>query len=222
MKRNIFLASMVVAMTVLLSACGTPTALTSRTKQLDLSQKSVVLATLQLTREGDRKMPWPTRIQVVPIGPANGQGTETFAVDSEGMDYGDDGRQYLALLRLSLPPGRYSFGRLSGEISAFPLKGIVMAPLGLTFEVPARSVVYVGRMNAHMRTRKGDEPAAGPPIPLVNQTVLGISGSTFDVSVADESARDLALFRENFPVLQSTEIKILPLPTSQTAGRNTP
>ncbi|WP_198089118.1 hypothetical protein [Variovorax sp. E3] len=185
--------------------------MTSRTKQLDLSQKSVVLATLQLTREGDRKMPWPTRFQVVPLAPIAGQGSETFAVDSDGMDYGEDGRHYLVPLRLSLPPGKYAFTQVTGEISAFPLKGIVTAPLGLSFELPARSVVYVGRMNVHMRTRKDDgEPPAGAPFPIVNQSVLGITSSTFDVSVADESTRDLTLFRESFPVLEAMDIKVQP------------
>lgn len=62
-----------------------------------------------------------------------------------------------------------------------------------------------------MRTRKDDgEPPAGAPFPIVNQAVLGITSSTFDVSVADESTRDLTLFRESFPVLEAMDIKVQP------------
>ena len=197
---------------VLLTACGTPMGLTGKTKQLDVSQKSMVLATLALTRSDGRTMPWPKRVQVVATGAPNGSNIQTFAIDTEGMDYGEDNRHYVALLRIPLAPGKYTIGGVGGQISVFPMTGNWHVPLGLAFEVPAQSGVYLGRVAADMHPRKDAEFRAGPLIPLIDQAVLGISSSTFDVKVSDESATDLPLFVDAFAALRTQQIHTQILP----------
>lgn len=197
---------------VLLAACGTPMALTGKTKQLDVSQKSMVLASFALTRSDGRAMPWPKLVQVVDLGAPKGSRVQSFAVDTDGMAYGDDSRHYVALLRMSLAPGRYTLGGIGGQLSTFPLNGRWQIPLGLQFDVPAQSVVYLGRVSADMRPRKDTEFRAGSLIPLIDQALLGISSSTFDVTTTDMSAFDLPLFTEAFPALRGLQIKTQALP----------
>jgi hypothetical protein len=197
---------------MVLYGCAAPTALTSKTSKLDLSQKSIVLATIEITRESNRSMPWPTRLQVMSTGATGSREIQAFAVDSEGMEYGEDGRNYVSLVRLSLAPGKFHLAGLMGQISAFPFRGLFQAPLGLMFEVPSQSIIYLGRVKIHMRPRKDNEFRAGSLIPLIDQAVLGISTSTFDISTEDASAVDLTLFKEAFPVLRDAEVKVLSLP----------
>lgn len=197
------------ACAALSGACSTPMPLSSSTKSLDLSQQSIVLFILEQTRAHGRTMPWPRLVSVVDNSTGNAQ---LIKVDATFMDYGKDSRQYVTPLRLALKPGRYSLGAVHGTIQFFPLAGSFFTPLGLGFEVPARSVVYLGRVCAHMRPRTDNEYRAGSLIPLVSQAVLEISTSTFDVEVKDTSAFDLPLFRESFPVLASQDIKTQILP----------
>lgn len=197
------------ACAALLSACSTSMPLSSSTRSLDLSQQSIVLFTLEQTRADGRTMPWPRLVSVVDNSTGKAQ---LVKVDTTFMDYGKDSRQYVTPLRLALTPGRYSLGAVHGTIQFFPLAGSFLTPLGLGFEVPARSVVYLGRVCAHMRPRTDNEYRAGSLIPLVNQAVLEISTSTFDVQVKDSSAFDLPLFRESFPVLASQDIQTQILP----------
>lgn len=196
----------------MICGCAAPTALTSKTEDIDLSQKSIVLATIELTREGNRTMPWPTRLQVLSTSATDALEMRSFAVDSEGMEYGEDNRHYVSLLRVSLPPGKFHFAGLMGEVSAFPFKGIFQAPLGLAFDVPPQAVVYLGRIKLHMRSRNDTEFRAGALFPLISQAALGVSTSTFDGSTEDASAADLPLFREAFPVLRTVDVKTQPLP----------
>jgi hypothetical protein len=210
---RLFQAAILSSVAVLVLGCAAPTALTSKTKELDLSEKSIVLVTVELTRESNRTMPWPTRLQVMSTGATGAREVQAYAVDSEGMEYGEDNRHYVALVRLSLPPGKFHLAGLMGEVSAFPFKGIFQAPLGLAFDVPPGSVVYLGRVKLHMRSRKDTEFRAGALFPLVSQAALGVSTSTFDISTADASATDMPLFKETFSVLRNIDVKVQGLPS---------
>lgn len=183
--------------------------LSEDTKNLDLSQQSIALFMLEQTRADDRTMPWPRQLFVHDHGTGKSQ---MVKVDTSYIDYGKDSRQYVMPLRLALAPGKYSLGSVTGTIKAFPLAGTFWMPLGLAFEMPERSVVYLGRVCAHMRPRTDQEYRAGSLLPLIDQAVLGISTSTFDVEVKDTSATDLPLFTETFPVLASVEVQKRLLP----------
>ncbi|MDM0025092.1 hypothetical protein [Variovorax saccharolyticus] len=200
---------LVLATGALLSACGTSMPLSSKTKQLDLSEQSIGLLMLEQTREESRTMPWPRNLFVRNMATGKSQ---MVAVDTTFIDYGENGDHYVTPLRLALAPGKYRLDALHGTIQVFPLNGTFMVPLGLEFEVPAQSVFYMGRIHAHMRPRKGTEFRAGPPFPLIGQAALNIVTSTFDVQVRDAAATDLPIFREALPVLQAGEIGLHVLP----------
>ncbi|RST48725.1 hypothetical protein [Variovorax sp. MHTC-1] len=186
--------------------------LDSKTTQLDLDKQSYVLASLEMSqRDSTRLVPWPLAVRVLPAGATSARDSMPFKIDEEGMDYGD-GSRYVALIRIALPPGKYSFAGAFGQIKKFPVNGTWHLPLGLAFELPERSVMYVGRISAELRPKKDHEFRAGSVIPLIDQAATGISGGTFDVVVADRSGIDLEAFRSNFPAMKGVEIKTSVLP----------
>ena len=70
----------------------------------------------------------------------------------------------------------------------------------------------MGRVTARLRPRKEGEFRAGLVIPLIDQSVTGMSTGTWDVTVEDMLQKDLALFRANYPALGNVSIDSEPLP----------
>ena len=85
-------------------------------------------------------------------------------------------------------------------------------PVHGDIEVKANSVTYIGRASGIMREHQGNEFRAGPVIPLVDQNVTGFAGSTFDVTISDQSQEDLAAYQGLFPALKEANIEINVLP----------
>jgi hypothetical protein len=108
------------------------------------------------------------------------------------------------LVSLALAPGTYE---LTGVRVA---SGSVLMP-----------GIYLGRIEAVRRERQGDEPRAGPVIPLIDQSVTGFSGGTFDVKLFDGYDHDLPLMRAEYPALRSMTVEklLLPPPGSAKAAK---
>jgi hypothetical protein len=116
------------------------------------------------------------------------------------------------LLRMELPPGRYDIVGMTSRSGVFPIAGMFFAPLQVPLEVKENGVFYIGRINATVRERQGNEFRAGPPIPLIDQAVVGASGGTFDVEIVDAQATDEDLFRTRFPALKDVPVRKAMLP----------
>lgn len=111
------------------------------------------------------------------------------------------------LVSLALPPGEYEMIGVRVAAGSFLMPGNGMVPVNATFHVPAGKAVYLGRVEAVRRERKGDEPRAGPVIPLIDQSVTGFSGGTFDVKLFDGYDHDLPLMRTEYPALQNVTVE---------------
>ena len=196
----------------LLSACGTPMGLTKQTTQLDLSKRSIVLASFEVTRSNGRLMPDPRYLLLGDQKSPDDKSKVSLAIDDEGMGQDPDKPRKLVLLRMSLEPGKHNLQHVMGTITGFLAAGTWFVPLGVDFEVPERSVIYLGRISANLRERKDNEFRAGPVIPLIDQAVLGISNGTFDVTVSDQSSVDLPHFKETYGVLRDQPIQNRVLP----------
>lgn len=201
---------------LLLSGCATTRmAVHSKSGPLDLSKESVVLMSLDLSkRDSKLSVPSPNGVSVVPtdaLPTKEPRQAKRFSLDSEGATKGD-GTHNVVLVRMALAPGKYVLADAYGAVVTLPFAGSWLAPLGLAFEVPETSVVYLGRVAAELRPRKDDEFRAGPIFPLLDQGVTGVTGGTFDVLVSDRSDQDLTAFRETFPALQGVDIKKVALP----------
>src|SRR5262249_15235770 len=99
-------------------------------------------------------------------------------------------------------PGRYEVTDVAGVSFAFPTTGSFFLPVQKSaFDLPPHRVLYLGRVEAVNRERRNDqEPRSGPVIPLVDQSVSGFSGGTFDLRILDNADADIAMLRAGVPL----------------------
>lgn len=190
----------------------TPMAVNKQTKNVDVTSKSVVLMTLDLARpEASRYIPHPLSVVFTKIdGPATPE-RQVFKVDGDAGS-ADSKLHNKFLLRFALEPGQYEMSTVFGMANAFPIIASFQVPLLMQINVSPKSVTYVGRVNALMRPRVGNEFRAGSVIPLIDQAAAGVSGGTFDITVVDASKEDIPEFKSTFSSLATTEIRTELLP----------
>jgi hypothetical protein len=74
--------------------------------------------------------------------------------------------------------------------------------------VPPDSVLYIGHIEANMRPWAHGDFLAGPRLPTIPQTALGVTDSSFDVVVQDRTQADLKLFGSDVTVLTGVPVKV--------------
>lgn len=114
----------------------------------------------------------------------------------------------LRLLRVAVDPGALRICGVSGSATAFGLTGRFHVPLLLDMDLAPGTATYAGRVTARLRPRAGDEFAAGPRLPVLEQRAAGFLAGTWDVTVEDRSAEDLALFRQRHPELAQAALAV--------------
>jgi hypothetical protein len=213
---NMVFRCVLVVLMAVLSGCVSisPMAFDKATQKIDVSQKSIVLMTFDVSRADDsRYVPHPTMLNITKTqGTQSSSNMQHFSM-SEKADsmVASDGRSVYAV-RMALEPGRYQLFSIGGMANAFPFIGTFWVPLLMDIDVSANSVTYVGHVQAQLRRRRDGEFRAGPVIPLIDQSVTGMSGGTFDVEVKDASNEDIELFRSTFPALGAMTISTHLLP----------
>ena len=132
---------------------------------------------------------------------------EKSKVESDKPEVGNN-----YFVRLELDPGAYKIVGMTSTSRALLINGYFFTPMHSDLVAKGSGVYYLGHVNATVRERVGEEFKAGASIPLLDQSVIGASGGTFDVSITDEFAKDEALFRSKFPALKDVMItkNILP------------
>jgi hypothetical protein len=211
--KKIFLLFLL-ALTMAGCANRLPMGIDSSTSSLDLNEKSLLLLTVDLSRKE------PSRFQPVPqtlwLGTVDAAGTVTNArmlgLDGDGwISVSDDKTLYA--YRVLVPEGTTAITGISGLAKAFPVIGRFYVPLRMEVPVGKPSVLYLGRVEALLRPREDNEYRAGDVIPLIDQSVTGMSSGTFDVQIKDKSATDLPLLRSTYPALASAKIetKLVPV-----------
>ena len=135
--------------------------LTKQSESINLSENSIVLISLELTRSSpSRFIPLPIIVKLTKINAENKEETINVAVDKDaGEAVNQSGNSFL--IRIELPPGHYQLHSVVGRASAFPLNGFFNIPFLLETDLPANSVVYLGKIHANLRPRVGDEFRAG-------------------------------------------------------------
>jgi hypothetical protein len=189
-----------------------PMAVNKKTKDLDLNSKSVVLMTIDLARpEASRYVPVPLWVDITRLDGSAGTARQVFKVDGDAGSIRSKVHNKF-MFRFALEPGKYELNTVFGTAKAFPFNGFFQVPLMMQVNVTPKSVTYVGRVNALLRPRVGNEFRAGSVIPLIDQAATGISGNTIDITVVDASQEDVAEFKSTFPALATTEIRTELLP----------
>jgi hypothetical protein len=202
---------------LVLSGCASklPMAIDSETQTLDLSDKSVLLLMVDIERkEESRFKPTPNFMVIGKLdSDGNSVDRKIQNVDDDGeFEISDDKTRYL--FRIPAAEGTASLPHIYGQARAFPIIGQFSLPVGMDVPVKNGSVIYLGRLEAVLRPREDNEYRAGPVIPLLDQSLSGMSGGTFDIKLVDRSDEDLPLIRKAYPVLANTpiETRLLPIP----------
>jgi hypothetical protein len=84
-------------------------------------------------------------------------------------------------------------------------------PLVTDFNAQSGSITYLGRVSATLHSRKSGEFRAGPLLPLIDQSVAGMSNSTWDVTIENRADIDVPLYQKTFKALTSASIATAPL-----------
>lgn len=197
----------------ILAGCATvnPMAFNKTSKSIDTSKKSVLLMTIDVSRpDGSRYVPHPAVVYFEKPHAQNKEERQNFRIaDTDSIQL--KGKS-IYLARMALVPGKYQLVGIGGMANAFPFLGSFLVPLVMDLSVQPNSIVYVGRVTAKLRERKGNEFRAGSVIPLIDQSVTGMSDHTWDISVKDNKQEDIRLFLANYPVLSSSAIESAILP----------
>jgi len=208
--QGMVLRAVLLVLATALAACADTAAQTAPPPPLDLSQQSMVLIGVVVTRpDASRYVPRPERINLLQLDSPEGH-SRTF-----GLDRGDAvplGPYYMYLARLPLDPGRYRVCSIEGSASASPYHADFEIALLREFEVTPHSVSYAGRISAKLRPRTGTEFRAGPVEPAPDQTITGMAEGTWDVAIENRFSEDVPRFRQKEPALASASIATTLLP----------
>ena len=217
--KNMKILSLLVRLAMLtlfvgLSGCMSlqPMALKSNEKMVDVSSKSVLLMTLDVFRsDRSRFTPNPTIISFEKPNSTGKSEILMFKLKDADTEESKNGRD-VYILSMDLEPGQYKLRGITGDANAFPLHGFFFVPLYMDIEIQKNVVTYAGRVKAELRPRQGNEFRAGSVVPLIDQSITGVSSGTFDVAVEDLSQEDIPFFNKNYPALANTKINTALLP----------
>jgi hypothetical protein len=215
MKTRLIAVSAVLV-AVVLSGCATRMQMAFQDDSERLTEKSKPVLLMTATIKNIYKPDYQPRLLVVNVEKPDAKGSEdrlNFTMDEKATVAGgspNTGNSYL--LRLVLEPGRYQIMGLRALAQVFPFNGSFFAPMHSSIEVKGPGVYYLGRVNATVRERKGNEFKAGASIPLIDQAIVGASGGTFDIEIRDDFATDEGAFRAKFPALTGVKIEKAILP----------
>lgn len=179
---------------------------------VDVSKKAVVLVAIEVKRLDDsRFQPVPFVVNVEKPNAQSKQDRQNFKVNKDqDVFVSEDGRT-LFLTRMALEPGQYRLMAVTGFARAFPINALFQVPLVTDFNVQPGSITYLGRVSATLRSRKSGEFRAGPLLPLIDQSVAGMSTSTWDVTIVNRADIDVPLYQKTFKALTSASIASAPL-----------
>ena len=180
-------------------------------RAIEPTTKSILLMTVDVSRsDGSRFVPNPFVVKIEKPNAQSKEDRQNFKLDKDADTVKDEGRT-IYLARMALEPGQYKLGDVTGDANAFPINSLFVIPLLLDLTVKPNSIAYIGRITAKLRPRQEGEFRAGPVIPLIDQSITGMSTGTWDVTVDDMSQKDIALFRATFPALAAAHIESTPL-----------
>ncbi|WP_198115252.1 hypothetical protein [Massilia rhizosphaerae] len=202
-----FLAALAACCVVTGCATVNPMAFDKQTKAIDTKDKSIVLMTVVVSRpDRSRFEPVPYVVHIEKPDAQSKEDRQNFKIDKDADSLHANG-QDLYLLRLALVAGEYKLIDIFGMARAFPINGMFSVPLLAKLNVKPNSVTYIGRVTAKLRHRVGGEFRAGPVIPLLDQAIAGMSGSTWDIAIDNLADQDIGLFKTTYPVLNNVTIE---------------
>lgn len=198
------------------SGCATRTKMPALDKAVAFAPGDTPIYLMTVTLRNDnapRYQPEMIAAHVEKVGATRKTDRLNFLPDDEAeQELEPEEMGYRYFVRLRTPPGEYTLVGFTSLCSGFPFHGGTTAPLLAPLPQGGAGFIYLGHVAATVRKRVGNEFRAGPVIPLIDQAATGLSGGTYDISVADRWTEDEAEFIARFPGLKNAEVRknILP------------
>jgi hypothetical protein len=211
--KKAFLGLVIVGILTMAGGCGPKLkhmALTENMTSLDLSKESVAVFVVRVSNQVNVDCQARYGLSGT-LKDANGKQQEfsgTVVVKTIEKQYGE------FLVSLALTPGHYELRGLSTSLTnraGFILSHCAI-PIYLSFDIDAQQVVYLGRIEATMRKKEGEEVVAGFFLPLFDQAASGVTSGTFDVKIVDDYENDMLEFKQRYLVLDNQKIQKTILP----------
>lgn len=202
-----------IVMMFVLSGCAANMALTKGQEQVDLSEKSVVLASIRISNQNK---PGYQPSLMYAFFFANSSDAEKTHIDLKVDPFKSEKDKYNEyLMSFTLKPGKYNFSQIWGNYKIpMLMNATCVVPINSQIEVKPNSIVYVGHIDATIRERKNDtEDRAGGLIPLIDQSLSGFSSGTFDVVISDKYEEDIKAYAAEYPAVGKINVEkaIMPL-----------
>jgi len=201
---------------LLLTGCATPTKLAfakdTTTPPKSNEQILLMTATLKNSYRTSHQMQLLV-VSVERAGATDREGRLNFTIDDGAKaetDTADAGNSYY--LSMKLEPASYVIVGLLAMNRSFPTVTNYFVPLHADLTVTGPGVFYLGHVEATLRERTGNEFKAGPSIPLIDQSVGGASGGTYDIEISDQWDTDKPKFLAKFPALNGVSVTKSVLP----------
>ena len=181
-------------------------AINEETQTLDTNNESIALMTIKTSNQlVPAYQPEVYELHVWSTGKEKAQ-EYIFKVDEPYNSVEKEFYEYMASIKL--PPGKYTFQQIYGKAYIGLAYGRFFVPIYADFELEPNQVVYIGHIEAVNKKRVyASEVPAGPSLPWVSQSVTGFRLGTFDVKIHDNYDKDLALFKQTYPVLGTCAVE---------------
>ena len=202
---------------ILMAGCSTPSPMpfSVDSDPTKIGDENIYLLGITLANTFDED--YPIDLEVIKIKPADGEIVE-FGIDSSGT-YAIEPNDYIGikhsgyLVRIALSEGVYEINGFRGGRASYPVAYGFFAPYIEDLKVESTGeIIYLGHIQATIRERQGEEFRAGSLFPILDQSVSGMSGGSFDIEVSDRYEQDIQRFIAQFPALKSREITKMILP----------
>ncbi|KZM41026.1 hypothetical protein OA92_15785 [Marinomonas sp. SBI22] len=201
---------------LLLTGCASPTKMAFNNDSAKALESGNPIYLMTANLKNVYKTDYQPELSVVHVvrGEANTSSDRlNFVIDDNAKFETDDpivGNSYY--LSMELPEGNYTINGLTSRSSSFPIHGYFYTPINHDLKAEGNSIYYLGHVEAIVRERVGDEFRAGSVIPLLDQSVSGASGGTFDIEITDNWIQDRKQFLSKFPMLEGQTITKAILP----------
>jgi hypothetical protein len=214
-ERSRFLLVSLVALAALVSGCATvkDAPLKANAADVDVSGEALVFLTARLSNA--YKPSYPPKILVTFVQATGGSKELLSFRTDEPYDQGPSHFEHLVAFKLA--PGSYQVRQIRAMHRGFPIMGMFEVPIYQTIEIKGPGAYYLGRVEATIVERKDDKLLrAGSVVPLIDQAVVGASGGTFEVKIADRFDEDMRILAPRYPAITKVKVdKVLLKPWRQ-------
>jgi hypothetical protein len=110
------------------------------------------------------------------------------------------------LISIDAEPGTHTLNDIAGSSFNGLIYGSFIWPIDATFTLQQNEITYIGHIDMDNRKRNDGEARSGSLFPLIDQSISGFSGGTFDVRISDRYDADIQLFVNAYPFIQGMPV----------------